>query len=66
MKSLPEIIAVCPYAKCGKVIFRKLRAEIETDKKRIIVFDTICPHCHNKVRVIINLDIKTEPIYEKI
>jgi hypothetical protein len=63
-KMKEEIIATCPFVKCGKVIFRKLRADIETDKKTVIDFITICPHCHNKVKIIINLDIKTNPVYD--
>lgn len=61
---MSEIIAVCPYVVCNKVIFRKLRAEIETQKKELFEFSTICPHCKNKVKIKIGIDIKTSPEHE--
>ncbi len=56
-----EILAVCPYFKCNKVILRKLKAIIEVETKQIIAFNTICPHCKEPVKITLGVAIKVEP-----
>jgi len=57
-----EIVVFCPYFRCQKVLFRKATLDIETDKKNVMSYETLCPHCREKVRMWIGVDAKAEAI----
>ena len=61
---MKEIMAICPYFKCQKVIFRKLDIEVKTNSPPIISFTTICPHCKNQVIIKVGAEVKTEIPYK--
>lgn len=60
---MSELLAVCPYIKCGKVIFRKAEIEVKTASPPIISWQTMCPHCKNKVKITFTTDITVNPIW---
>lgn len=57
-----EILAICPYFKCQKIIFRRARAYIDTDQEHLFELEMICPHCHNLVQIKVDLKVNTSPI----
>jgi hypothetical protein len=61
--SMSELLAICPYVKCRKIIFRRGNVKFEADSPNIFDFETKCPHCGNDVKIKIGLKIITEPIY---
>ena len=44
----------CPH--CGKVIWRDAEINIKDGKDRI-EFKTICPHCHNLIKIVVGAEI---------
>lgn len=54
-------MAICPYFKCKKIIFKQTSLDIETVKPDIVEFLMMCPHCHEKVKVKITAQIQTKP-----
>jgi len=60
---MKEIMTICPYMKCKKVIFREGEVDIQSKKADIFSFITICPHCKNKIRIKLGIITKAEPIF---
>lgn len=58
-----EIMVVCPYVKCNKVMFRGGEVELNTDKANILSYPSICPHCGQKVKIKVGIAIKADPVY---
>jgi hypothetical protein len=55
-------MVVCPYVKCNRVMYRQGEGEFSIDSKNMMTWQTICPHCKNKVRVRIGVHVTVEPI----
>ena len=61
-----EIIAVCPYVNCNKVLLRRVEvfSENEVEQKFMtVVYESLCQHCKRKVKVRIGLTAKAEPVF---
>jgi hypothetical protein len=63
MKEEKEIMAVCPYTQCNKVIFRRATLITNATNESVLTLQTKCPHCGNLVRIKIGVLVETEPIY---
>jgi hypothetical protein len=57
-----ELLAVCPYRACNKVIFRKAIAVFSTTTPNVFEFTSKCPHCGNLVKINIGIGIKASPV----
>jgi len=58
-----ELIAHCPYANCGKVIFRDMIIEGKVENRLVLSYRTRCPHCGKDVRITVGATAKADPVY---
>jgi len=58
------MLAVCPFVKCGKIIFRRAVVISNTENENILEFTTMCPHCKSKVKIKVGININVQPLWD--